>query len=135
MYTYGYEQSITAILAQKDNQKKEHPIAFHSQTLHKHQAKYSFIEEQVFSIMIGLKKFKHYVSQNKILIYTIHLDVRNYVIQGELGEGKAGWITRIMEYDVEIIPTKLIKGRSLYEHIAKATYMIAFIEDEEHANE
>jgi len=32
--------------------------------------------------MKELKKFKHYVSHNKILVYTIHLDVRNYVIQG-----------------------------------------------------
>jgi len=30
--------------------------------------------------MKGLKKFKNYVSQNKILIYTIHLDVRKYII-------------------------------------------------------
>lgn len=50
--------------------------------------------------MKGLKKFKHYVSHNKILVYTIHPDVRNYVIQGEIGEGKVGWITKIMEYDI-----------------------------------
>lgn len=28
--------------------------------------------------MRGLKKFKNYVSQNKILVYTIHPNVRNY---------------------------------------------------------
>jgi len=67
--------------------------------------------------MRGLKKFKHYVSKNKILVYTIHPDVRNYVIQIELGEGKVGWITRIIEYDIEIKLTKLIRGRALYENI------------------
>jgi len=81
--------------------------------------------------MRGLKKFKHYVSHNKILVYTIHLNVRNYVIQGELGEGEASWITRIMEYDVETKPTKIIKVRSLCENIAKATHMIDIIEDED----
>jgi len=40
--------------------------------------------------MKGLKNFKHYVSHNKIIIYTIHPDVKNYVIQGEIGEGKVG---------------------------------------------
>ena len=50
--------------------------------------------------MKGLKKFKHYVSHNKTLVYTIHINVRNYVIQGELDEGKASWITRIMKYNV-----------------------------------
>jgi len=80
--------------------------------------------------MKGLEKFKHYVSHNRILVFTIHLDVRNYVIQGDLGEGKAGWITKIMEYDIEIKPTKLIRGRDLYENIAEASHMIALMEDE-----
>lgn len=84
--------------------------------------------------MKWLKKVKHYVSHNKILVYTIPLYVRNYVIQGELGEGKAGWITTIMEYDREIKPTKLIRGRSLCENIAEARHIIAIIEDEENLN-
>lgn len=71
----------------------------------------------MFSIMKGLNKLKHYVSHNKILVYTNHPDLRNYVIQGELGEGKVGWITQIMEYDIEIKPTKIIRGRDLYENI------------------
>jgi len=84
--------------------------------------------------MKGLKKFKHYVSHNRIFVFTIHQDVRNYVIQGDLGEGKIGWITKIMEYDIEIKPTKLIRGRALYENIAKASHMIALMEDEQQIN-
>lgn len=64
----------------------------------------------MFSIMKELKNFKQYVSQIKILIYIIHLDVRNYIIQGELGKERASWITKIMEIDVEIKPTELIRG-------------------------
>jgi len=60
--------------------------------------------------MKGLKKFKNYISHNRILVFTIHLDVRNYVIQRDLGEGKTSWITKIIEYDIEIKPTKMIKG-------------------------
>lgn len=50
-------------------------------------------------------------------------------------EGKYGWITRIIEYDVEIKTTKLIRGRFLCENIAEETHMISFIKDNEHANE
>ena len=35
--------------------------------------------------MKGIKEFKHYVSQNKIIIYKIHSDVRNYIMQREKG--------------------------------------------------
>jgi len=135
MYAYGVEKSIATILTEKDDQKEEHHIAFHIQTLHKHQVRYSFIEKQVFSTMRCLKKFKHYVSQNKILVYTIHPDIMNYIIQGELSEGTVGWITRIMEYDVEIKPTNIIKERALYYNIAEVMHIINFIEDEEHLNE
>ena len=130
MYTYGAERSIATILAQKDDNKEEHQIAFHSQILHQHQKRYSFIEKKVYFIMKGLKKFKHYVFHNRILVFTIHPDVRNYVIQGDLGERKVGWISKIMEYDIEINPIKLIKGRPTCENIAKVLHMIAIIEDE-----
>lgn len=36
-----------------------------------------------------LYKVRHYIAQSKIFVYTIHLDIRSYVIQDELGEGKA----------------------------------------------
>lgn len=84
--------------------------------------------------MKGIKKFKHYVFQYKILIYIIHLDVRNYIMQVELGEGKAGWIIKIMEYDVEIKPIKLTKGWALCKNMVDTTYMIAIIKDEEPKN-
>jgi len=85
--------------------------------------------------MKGLKKFKHYISHNRILVFTIHPDVRNYVIQEDLGEGKASWITKIMEYDIEIKLTRLIRGRDLYENIAEASHMIIILEDEQQLNE
>lgn len=75
------------------------------------------------------------MSHNKILVYTIHPDVRNYVIQGELGEGKVGWITKIIEYDVEIKPIRLIRGRDICKNIVESSHMIAIIEDQEHLNQ
>ena len=52
-----------------------------------------------------------------------------------MGEGKVGWITKIMEYDIEIKPTKLIRGMDLYENMVGDLHMIANIEDEEHLNQ
>jgi len=45
MYAYRENKSIAAILAQKDINNEEHSITFHSQTLHQHQKKYSFIKK------------------------------------------------------------------------------------------
>lgn len=43
----------------------------------------------------------------------IHSDVRNYILQGELGDRRIKWITKINRYDVEVRPTKVIKGKVL----------------------
>lgn len=56
-------------------------------------------------------------------------------MQGELVEGKVGWITKIMEFDVGIKPTKLIKGYSLYENMVDVGYIISIIKDEEMTNQ
>jgi len=40
-----------------------------------------------------------------------------------------------MQFDIEIKPTKLIKGRALCENIAKDSHMIVVIEDEQQLNE
>jgi len=32
-----------------------------------------------------------------------------------MGEGRPGWVAKILKYDVEIRPTKMIRGRALYE--------------------
>jgi len=86
----------------------------------------------VLAILKALGKLKHYIAQNKILILTIHPDVRSYIMQGEIGEGRPSWISKILKYDVEIQPTKLIKVRALCEQLAKPTTsdegMICFIE-------
>lgn len=45
--------------------------------------------------MKALNKFKHYVSQNKILVFTIHSNFKSYILQGEMDQGRAGQITKI----------------------------------------
>ena len=40
------------------------------------------------AILKSLGKLKHYVAQSKVLILTIHPDVRSYTMQREIGEGQ-----------------------------------------------
>jgi len=60
------------------------------------------MEKQVLALLKSLGKLKHYMAQSKILILTIHPNVRSYIMQGELGEGRSKWILKILKYDVEI---------------------------------
>ncbi|XP_057868756.2 uncharacterized protein LOC131075856 [Cryptomeria japonica] len=40
-------------------------------------------------------------------------------MEGDITEKRANWITKILEYDVDIKPTKLVHGRGLCEYIVQ----------------
>ncbi|KAH9293759.1 hypothetical protein KI387_041035, partial [Taxus chinensis] len=89
-------------------------------SLEDYEVRYSFIEKQVLVVIRGLKKFKHLVSNNKIQLLVSHTGVKEFLLSKDLNEKCAGWITRVMEYDIEIKVTKLVCGRGLCEQLASA---------------
>lgn len=38
-----------------------------------------------------------------------------FLLNKDIGEKRVGWITKVMEYDLNIKITKLVRGRGLYE--------------------
>ncbi|KAH9298125.1 hypothetical protein KI387_029807, partial [Taxus chinensis] len=65
----------------------------------------------------SLKKFKHLVSNNKVQLLVSHAGVKDFLLNKDLNEKRAGWITRVMEYDIEIKITKLVRGKGLCEQL------------------
>jgi hypothetical protein len=39
--------------------------------------------------------------------------VRNLLVQKELGEKRANWVTSLQEYDLEITPSQIVRGQGL----------------------
>ena len=61
----------------------------------------------------ALKLFRIYVLHSKVIAYVPNTAIKDVLTQPD-SEGKRGkWIAKIMEYDVDIIPTKLVKGQGL----------------------
>lgn len=111
--------SIVVVLTQKDADKRgEHPIAFHSKTLKEYGAKYNFVEKQALVVFKGLKKFMHFIAYNKTTVYVTHPSVREYIMEGDITEKRANWITKILEYGIDVKPMKVIYDKSLCEYIA-----------------
>ncbi|KAH9308774.1 hypothetical protein KI387_036685, partial [Taxus chinensis] len=96
----------------KDND--EQPIAFFNKSMEDYGVKYSFIEKHVLVVIRILKKFKHLVSKNKVQLLVFHVGVKDFLLK-DLNEKRAGWITCVMEYDIEIKVTKLVRGKGLCE--------------------
>jgi len=62
-----------------------------------------------------------------VLAYVPHIVVKDILTQEGL-EGKRGkWIENILEYDIEIKPTKLIKGQTLAKLMSKKNCQALYI--------
>lgn len=120
IYVFSSHYSIVVVLTQKDADKRvEHPIVFHSKTLKEYEAKYNFFEKKALAIVKGLKMFRHFIAYNKTTVYVAHPSVREYIMEGNITEKRANWITKIMEYDINARPTKVIHDKGLCEYIAQ----------------
>ena len=98
------------MLLQKNEEGYEQPIAFFSQVLHDAELKYNILEKQAYALVKSLKDFHIYIFQSHITAFVPTAVVKDILVQGD-SEGKRGrWIAKIQEYDMDIRPTKLIKG-------------------------
>jgi hypothetical protein len=68
----------------------------------------------------ALKAFRTYVLYSKIIVYIPTSSAKDILVQPD-NDGKRGrWIDKIQEFDLEIKPTKLIKGKGLAKIMAES---------------
>lgn len=94
----------------------EQPISFFSEGLKDYELKYNYVEKQVIIVMRALKKFRHMLSNNKIQLLVPHANVKDFLLNKDIGEKRVGRITKVMEYDHDIKITRLVRRRGVYEN-------------------
>jgi hypothetical protein len=105
---------------QKNDQGQEQPIAFFSKALRDAELRYEIIEKQDYALVKALKAFRVYVLHSKIIAYVPSASVKDILIQPDLDGRRGKWIAKILEFDLEIKPTKLIKGKGLAKLLAES---------------
>ena len=109
IFSFASEDTIATVLLQKNLDGLEKPISFFSKTLRDSKLKYNTMEKQAYALVKALKFFIIYVLHSKILAYVPSSAVKEILVQPD-SEGKRGrWKEKVMEYDVDIKPTKLVK--------------------------
>ena len=80
------------------------------------------MEKQAYALVKSLKDFRIYILQSHITAFVPTAAVKDILVQGD-SEGKRGrWIAKIQEYDLDICPTKLIKGQELVKILSESNY-------------
>jgi len=77
------------------------------------------MEKQAFALVKAIKDFRVYILYSHIITYVPNSVVKD-ILTRYGPDGKRGkWIATILEYDLEIKPTKLIKGQGLANLMAE----------------
>jgi hypothetical protein len=74
---------------------------------------YDIMEKQAYALVKCLKDFRVYVLHSKVIAYVPSASVKEILIQPDIDGRRSKWIAKILEFDLEINPTKLFKGKGL----------------------
>jgi hypothetical protein len=91
----------------------EQPISFFSRALRDVEVRYDIMEKQAYSLVKALKAFRVYVLHSKIIAYVPSSLVKEILIQPDIDGKRSKWISNILEFDLEVKPTKLVKVQGL----------------------
>eukprot|EP00253_Pinus_taeda_P035356 PITA_35356 len=129
IFSFASEHTIVVVLLQKDDLGCEKPIAFFSKALRDAPLKYQIMEKQAYALVKAIKDFRIYILYSHIISYVPNGVVKDILTQEGI-EGKSGkWIANILEYDIEIKPTKLIKGQGFAKLMTEANFQAVDINE------
>lgn len=119
LFSFASEHTMAAVLMKKRDQL-ENPIAFFSRSIRDTALRYNIIEKQALSHVKALKDLKVYILHSHILAYVPNVAVKHVLVQTDPGGRRGKWIAAMLEYDLEIKPTKMIKGQGLARLMAES---------------
>jgi hypothetical protein len=113
IFSFASFDTVAVVLLQKNDAGLEQPISFFSRALRDAEVRYDIMEKQAYTLVKALKDFRVYVLHSKIIAYVPSASVKDILIQPDLDGRRSKWIAKILEFDLEIKPTKLVKGQGL----------------------
>ena len=66
-----------------------------------------------------MKTFRIYILHAKVLAYVPSATVKDVLTHPDIDGRRAKWTTKIIEFDIEVNPTKLVKGQGLAKLMSK----------------
>eukprot|EP00253_Pinus_taeda_P015863 PITA_15863 len=121
LYTIASDCSYAAVLTHINSHNLEAPISFYSSNLQGIEVNYSEVEKQAFVVYKVVKHYKPFLLKAHTKVIVPFSSVRKLLIQRELGEKRANWVTSLQEYDLEIKPAKIVRGQGFCRLLAGAS--------------
>jgi ribonuclease HI len=122
IFSFASEHTVAAVLLQKNEEGFEQPIAFFSKSLRDAELRYDILEKQAYAMVKALKAFRTYVLHSKIIAYVPTNAIKDILVQPDSDGRRGRWLAKIQEFDLEVKPTKLVKGQGLARLLAESNF-------------
>jgi hypothetical protein len=101
--------AVGAVLLQKKEDGKRHPIAYFSKTLNEAQCNYDIADLELLAVMMSLDNWRSFLagSPHKVIVYSDHQNLLYWKEPHKISRRVARDILRLSEYNIEI---RHIKG-------------------------
>lgn len=119
IFSFASADTMAAVLLQKNDEGQEQPVAFFSRVLRDAETRYEPLEKQAYALIKALKDFRTYILQAKVIAYVPSSAIKDILIQPDIDGKRSKWIAKLIEFDVEIKPVKLVKGQGLARLLAE----------------
>ena len=92
-----------AVLSQKKNDLRIHPVQYASRTLNQAERNYSACEREALAVIFALKKFRIYLLSETFTLGTNHQALRHAFQKNDVHGRLARWPDLLAEYDFRIV--------------------------------
>ena len=120
IFSFASETTLTVVLLQKNINGDDQPIAFFSKVMRDVELKYDIMEKQAYALIQALKALRTYVLHSHITAYVPNHVVKIVLTQPNIDGKRGRWIAKILEFDLDIKTTKLVKGKGLAKLVAES---------------
>jgi hypothetical protein len=111
IFSFASQYTLATSLLQINYEGFKQPISFLNRALWDIELKYDIMEMHDFSLFKELKSFRFYVIHSKVIAYVPSSAIKYILTQSDSDGKRSKWIAKLLEYDMEINPTKRIKLR------------------------
>eukprot|EP00253_Pinus_taeda_P011220 PITA_11220 len=109
IFSFASNDTLAAVLLQADKEGSEHLVAFFSKNLRDAELRYDIIEKRAYALIKSLKVFRVYILHSKIIPYVLSTAIKDVLTQPDADGRRAKWIAKLIEFNIELKPTKLVK--------------------------
>jgi len=117
IFSFTSDDTLVVVFLQKNKDGLEKPISLFSISLRDVEIKYHIMEKHAYALV---KALMMYVLHSKIITYVLSSPVREILIQPDIDGKRSKWIVEILDFDLEINPTKMVKGKGLERLLANS---------------